>query len=85
MGLRVHGQLMKETVEQLADGGGTEFPLTENFIQTVGGPLSTEEILILIYQEFKDKPFVITVEPSDTEPKPQRFVSQFVSDKLRER
>lgn len=85
MGLQIHGQLMKETVEELTEGGGSEFPLSSDFIQTVGGPLSSHEILILIYQEFRDKPFILTVEPTDEEPKPNKMVSSFISDRLMER
>ena len=83
--VKIHGQIMKETVEELAAGGGSEFPLESDFIQTVGGPLSMQEILILIYQEFKDKPFIITVEPSEVEPKLNRYVAAGVSDQLHKR
>ena len=83
--MRVHGQLMKDTYEQIKAGAVSEFPLESDFIQTPGGPISSQELLVLLYQEFGDKPFIITVESTDKEPKVNRFAVPFVSDRLMER
>ena len=83
--MKIHGQLMKDTYEQIKAGAVSEFPLEDDFIQTPGGPISSKELLVLLYQEFGDNPFIITAESTTTEPKVNRFAVPFVSDKLMER
>lgn len=83
--MRIHGQLTKETYKQIKGGAVSEFPLEHDFIQTQGGPLSSHELLVLFYQEFGEKPFVLTAESTQESPKVNRFAIPFMSDKLRER
>ena len=83
--MRIHGQLTKETYEQIKAGAGATFPLTENFIKTEGGIISADEFLVLLFQAYGQKPFIILVSPSEEEPKANLFHREFLSDKLRER
>lgn len=83
--MRIHGQLDRETYRQIQAGAVSEFPLEWDFIRTGGGPVSSHELLVLLYQAYGDKPFIITVEPSDVEPRSNPFHREFLSDKLRER
>ena len=83
--LTIHGQLMKETYEEIRDGAVSEFQLELGFIKTTGGMLSAEEILVLLYQEFGDKPFIITVAPTDVAPIINSFANVVVAEKLAER
>ncbi len=81
----IHGQLTKETFEQIKSGAVSEFPLESDFIKTDGGIISSQELLVLLYQAYGDKPFTIRVEPSDKIPQTNLFHREFLSDKLMER
>ena len=83
--MRIHGQLMRDTYEQIKAGAVSEFPLESDFIQTPGGPISSQELLVILYQEFGDKPFIIITEHTDIEPKVSHYTAAATSDKLRER
>lgn len=81
----IHGQLATETCEQIKAGAVTEFPLGDDFIRTEGGVISSQELLVLIWQTFKGNPFIITIEATDKPPIANPLHREFLSDKLQER
>jgi hypothetical protein len=78
----IHGQLTEGTVNEIRRGGGRDFELESCFIQTEGGKISSNELLILLYQAYGGEPFEMNISPSDTKPVTNLLHRQFLSDKL---
>lgn len=83
--IQLHGQLTSGTLDDIKNGADKEYPRERDFfIKTQAGYLSMSEVIRLIEIEFKDKPFVLSVRNSNTEPQINRYYSEVMSDVIAE-
>ena len=55
----------ERTLDDIENGAGLEYPLTQNFVDTPAGYLSFDEIFLIIHKHVGNKSFVISVLPTD--------------------
>lgn len=86
MNIVIDAEIEKETLEQLENGAGKDYPLERSFIKTVGGYIDMTEVLLLIYNKLKKenkKQFRLTIEVIDVgDIKPDGIRAAFMSDAI---